>query len=207
MPRNPYQRADHRTRQARALGYPARSIFKLEEIDRRVKLLRPGQHVLDLGAAPGSWSMYAAERVGPHGRILAIDLRAIDRSLGPNVDVVRGDALDLEQDVLARCAPYDVVLSDMAPATSGNRETDHARSASLFERALRVSEALTKPGGAFVAKLFMGDEFERLRDETRTAFSQVKFIRPQGTRTNSVELFVVGLGRRVAPPTPTQSRT
>src|SRR5689334_7761341 len=117
--KNPYAGADSRTRAAKAQGYPARSVFKLEEIDRRIRLLRAGQRILDLGAAPGSWSLYASQRVGAAGRVLAIDIQEIRQVFGPNVQVERGDALDLSNEVLAAEGPYDVVLSDMAPNTSG----------------------------------------------------------------------------------------
>ena len=198
MPRksNPYKRADFRTREARAQGYPARSIFKLEEIDRRVKLLRPGQHVLDLGAAPGSWSLYAARRIGPSGRLLAIDLQPIAQPLGPGATFVQGDALSMLTEALSMYAPYDVVLSDMAPNTTGSPEADAARSEELFARALQVAVALGRPAGAFVGKLFMGAGFEEVRAALRQAFEEVRIIRPEGTRKHSVEVFLVGLRRR-----------
>ena len=197
MARNPYQRADHRTREARAQGYPARSVFKLEEIDHRVKLLRQGQHVLDLGAAPGSWTLYASQRVGSKGVILAVDLSEVDQSFAPNVTFVCADALVLDDETLGRFAPYDVVLSDMAPATSGNQQLDHLRSAELYLRALDVAEAMCAPGGSFVGKIFMGERFEEARNRTRTLYGQVRVIRPEGTRRRSVETFLVGLGRKV----------
>src|SRR5690349_13407661 len=118
---NPYARADAKTREARAQGYPARSVFKLQEIDRRMRLLRAGQRVLDLGAAPGSWSLYASERVGPSGHVYAIDIKPIPQVFGPNVQVLEGDALSLASELLAAHGPYDVVLSDMAPNTSGSK--------------------------------------------------------------------------------------
>src|SRR5262245_66697540 len=105
---NPYKRPDRFTREAKARGFPARSVFKLEEIDRRVRLLRPGQRVLDLGAAPGSWSMYAAQKIGPKGKLLAVDLSEITTALGPNVTAVRGDALSLSNEDLGLVAPYAV---------------------------------------------------------------------------------------------------
>ena len=140
--RNPYAGADARTRSAKAQGYPARSVFKLQEIDRRVGLLKPGQRVLDLGAAPGSWSLYASERIGTRGRLFAVDIQEIRQVFGPNVEVLLGDALDLENQALAVGGPYDVVLSDMAPNTSGNKLQDQARSFELFMRALAVGVAL-----------------------------------------------------------------
>lgn len=194
--RNPYARADARTLEAKAKGYPARSVFKLEEIDRRLRLLASGQHVLDLGAAPGSWSLYAAERVGARGRVLSIDLSHIQQAFPENVRVIQGDALDLANDALSAFAPYDVVLSDMAPSTSGNKVRDQALSEELFERALAVAVELGKPGSSFVAKLFMSGEFARLRGAVQRAYREVKTIRAEATRQNSSEVFVVGRGRR-----------
>jgi 23S rRNA (uridine2552-2'-O)-methyltransferase len=192
--RNPYAGQDPRTREAKAKGYPARSVFKLEEIDRRVRLLRPGQHVIDLGAAPGSWSLYASQRVGERGRVFAVDLEEILQVFTANVEVLRGDALDLENQALSKFAPYDVVLSDMAPRTSGNKLADQARSAELYLRALAVGIALGKPGSSFVGKIFMSGDFTEARTRTAQAYSRVQVIRPEGTRTVSSEVFIVGDG-------------
>ncbi|MGK4006418.1 RlmE family RNA methyltransferase [Sorangium sp. So ce1036] len=196
--KNPYKRPDAFTKAAKAQGYPARSVFKLEEIDRRVRLLRPGQRVLDLGAAPGSWSMYAAQRIGASGKLLAVDLSPITSALGPQATVVQGDALSLANEALAQFAPYDVVLSDMAPATSGSKIADQARSYELFMRAAAVAEALLAPGGAFVGKIFMSEDFVKARDALRGLFEEVRSIRPEGTRTSSVEIFLIGLRRKAA---------
>ncbi len=195
-PRNPYKRPDAFTKAAKAQGYPARSVFKLEEIDRRVRLLRPGQRVLDLGAAPGSWSLYAAQRIGPSGKLLAVDLTPITVTLGPAAQVSCGDALSLANEDLALFAPYDVVLSDMAPRTSGSKVADQARSHELFMRALAIAEALGARDGAFVGKLFMGEDFTLARDALRALFAEVKVIRPEGTRSSSVEVFLVGQRRK-----------
>jgi 23S rRNA (uridine2552-2'-O)-methyltransferase len=199
-PKNPYKKPDAFTRAAKAQGYPARSVFKLEEIDRRVRLFRPGQRVLDLGAAPGSWSLYAAQRIGPGGKLLAVDLSPITIPLGSNARFSQGDALSLANEDLALFAPYDVVLSDMAPSTTGSRLADQARSFELYMRAVAVAGALGAPGGAFVGKLFMSDDFTHARDATRALFSEVKVIRPEGTRSSSFEVFLVGLARKAAPP-------
>jgi 23S rRNA (uridine2552-2'-O)-methyltransferase len=210
LPRNPYKRPDAFTKAAKAQGYPARSVFKLEEIDRRVRLFRPGQRVLDLGAAPGSWSLYAAQRIAPTGKLLAVDLTPIQVPLGPGVEVAQGDALSISNEGLARFAPYDVVLSDMAPSTTGEKLADQSRSFELFMRALAVAEALgirpseaapklAAPGGAFVGKLFMGEDFGEARDAVRALFAEVKVIRPEGTRSSSFEVFLVGRERKPAP--------
>lgn len=195
--RNPYT-ADPRTKQAKAQGYPARSVFKLEEIDRRVRLLARGQHVLDLGAAPGSWSMYASERVGPSGRVLAVDLKAMEQTFEENVTVIVGDALSLANEALAMHAPYDVVLSDMAPNTTGNKVRDQAQSVELFLRALDVAQALGKPGSAFVGKLFMSGDFVSARQVLRDRYEKEQTIRPESTRTQSSEVFLVGKSLRRA---------
>jgi 23S rRNA (uridine2552-2'-O)-methyltransferase len=192
---NPYAGADARTKAAKARGFPARSVFKLEEIDQRLRLLKPNQRVLDLGAAPGSWSLYASGRVGSGGRVLAVDLEEIRQVFPENVEVVRGDALDLSHEALSAFAPYDVVLSDMAPRTSGSKISDQARSAELYLRALSVGVALGRPGSAFVGKIFMSEDFAKARAQTALAYKRVQVIRPEGTRSHSSELFIVGEGR------------
>lgn len=193
---NPYAKPDSKTLEARAKGYPARSVFKLQEIDRRMRILRPGQNVIDLGAAPGSWSLFASERVGPTGHVYAIDIKQILQVFGENVQVLEGDALSLESEVLARHAPYDVVLSDMAPNTSGSKFQDQARSTELFLRALEVALLHGKPGSHFVAKIFMSGDFKAAEMQVRAGYETVRTIRPEGTRQVSTEVFVIGMGKR-----------
>jgi 23S rRNA (uridine2552-2'-O)-methyltransferase len=194
--KSPYKKPDHFTVEAKKAGYPARSVFKLEEIDRRVQLLRGGMRVLDLGAAPGSWTLYACQRVGPQGRVLAVDKSLIGIPLPANARFDQGDALELGSDTLSVFAPYDVVLSDMAPNTTGNRSADQAKSFELFMRALQVAATLTKVGGSFVGKIFMGEDLPLARKTLREHFETEKLIRPEGTRSVSYELFLIGLGRR-----------
>jgi 23S rRNA (uridine2552-2'-O)-methyltransferase len=194
--KNPYARPDARTRAAKAQGYPARSVFKLEEIDRRVRLLSRDKRVLDLGAAPGSWSLYASERVGPNGRVLAVDRTPILQAFAPNVTVVTGDALALDNEALGTFAPYDVVLSDMAPSTSGSKASDQARSFELFMRALDVAKALGREGSHFVGKLFMSGDFQEARRALGASYARSQVIRPDATRSQSSEVFLVGLGRK-----------
>ena len=191
---NAYEKPDARTKAAKAQGFPARSVFKLEEIDRRVKLLRGGQKVLDLGAAPGSWSLYASQKVGPGGRVLAIDLQEIRQAFPPNVKIAQGDALTLESAALSEFAPYDVVLSDMAPNTSGSKIRDQAGSLELCLRALDVALALGKVGSHFVAKIFMSGDFQVARKVAGERYEKCQVIRPEGTRQQSTEVFIVGLG-------------
>lgn len=192
--KNPYAGADAQTRRAKAQGYPARSVFKLEEIDRRVRLLRGGQRVLDLGAAPGSWSLFASQRVGVSGRVVAIDISEIRQVFPPNVTVLRGDALESIDERIRELGPYDVVLSDMAPNTSGNKISDQARSFELFVRAVEVAAEVGRPGSSFVGKLFMSGDFQEARSAVTARYEKVQVIRAEGTRSHSSELFLVGSG-------------
>jgi 23S rRNA (uridine2552-2'-O)-methyltransferase len=195
--KQPYARSDSHTKAARAQGYPARSVFKLEEIDRRVSLLRKGARVLDLGAAPGSWSLFASQRVGPSGRVLAIDLKSMSQAFPENVAVAEGDALTLETAALSTFAPYDVVLSDMAPNTSGSKISDQARSFELLMRALEIAGALGRKGSHFAGKLFMSSDFQEARAALTALYARSQVIRPDTTRSNSSEVFLIGLDKRV----------
>ncbi len=196
MAANPYKRPDRFTREAKKRGFPARSVFKLEEIDRRVRLFRKGQRVLDLGAAPGSWSQFAAERIGPGGKLLAVDLAPLAKTPPPNVTFLAGDALALAPETLSVLGPYGVVLSDMAPSTTGTRESDQAKSFELFMRALELSGTLLSPGGSFVGKIFMGPDFSAAKRRVKELFENERAIRPEGTRESSFEIFLIGLSRR-----------
>lgn len=197
--KNPYAGGDARTRAAKARGYPARSVFKLEEIDRRTRLLHPGQHVLDLGAAPGSWSLYASQRVGERGCVLAIDLQELQQAFPANVRAVTADATEPDNNDITEFAPYDVVLSDMAPNTSGNKGSDQARSTELFLRALAIADVLGKPGSSFVGKIFMSGDFPQARRAVEKLYERVVVMRPEGTRSQSSEVFIVATKLRSPP--------
>ncbi len=192
---NPYTN-DHHTRRARAEGYPARSVYKLEEIDRRLRLISRGMRVLDLGAAPGSWTLYVAERVGPNGRVLAVDRQPILGAFPAQVELLTADALELDEAVLEPKGRFDLVLSDMAPNTSGARASDQAQSYELFLRALRVAERVSSVGSAFVGKLFMSADFAEARNQVLLRYQSLKVIRPEATRSRSSEVFLVGFSRR-----------
>jgi 23S rRNA (uridine2552-2'-O)-methyltransferase len=191
-----YARPDRHTRAAKAAGYPARSVFKLEEIHQRYRLFRPGQRVLDLGAAPGSWSLYASQCVGPAGRVLAVDLSEITEALPPNVCVKQLDVFSAERAVLAELGPYHVVLSDMAPRTSGTKARDQALSYELCTRALAVADELAAPDSHFVVKLFMSPDFAALKRAIVARYADCRVVRPEATRSQSTEVFLVGLGRK-----------
>lgn len=192
------RRPDHFARRAQREGFAARSVYKLEEIDRRVGLLRRGMRVLDLGCSPGSWLQYAAAAVGPRGRVVGIDLKPVEVAGGAHVRAEVADAFETPPAQLLDWGggPFDLVLSDMAPATSGNRLADHARSIDLCRRALTVAEAVLASGGGFVCKVFEGEDAADLAADVRSRFERFKRIKPKGTRSESVELFFVAQGYR-----------
>lgn len=197
MPRRRTQRPqDSFGRRARGEGYAARSVYKLQEIDRRLRLFRRGQRVLDLGAAPGSWTQYAAERVGREGRVLGLDQHSARVELPPQAEFRKLDVLELESDELGGPASFDVVISDMAPATSGQRHADQYRSYELYLRALEIASAVLVPGGTLVGKIFQGQEFQQAREATAARFGKVRIIKPEASRKESYEVFLIGLDLR-----------
>lgn len=191
-----YNRKDFFFHQAKKENYAARSIFKLEEIDRRFHLFKPGMKVLDLGAAPGSWSQFASKKVGAKGRVLGLDLQTITITL-PNARFVRADMRDVNlPEIFAELEvppPFDLVLSDMAPRTTGIKITDQVRSLELCELALETAEKYLKPNGHFVCKLFHSADFEEFRDKLKKKFKKVEILRPESTRKESKEIFLIGL--------------
>src|SRR3954471_16963098 len=189
-----YDPRDRFWRQAPKQGLRARSAYKLDEIQHRFHVLRPGGRVLDLGAAPGGWCQIAAREVGPKGFVLGIDLEPI-APLPPPARTWVADAFTSE--LLDRLrseghAPYDTVLSDLAPKTSGVRGSDEARSLELAGRALALSLQVLKPSGWFVVKVFMGGDFEGFLRECRQAFDHVRVVRPEASvARGSKEVYLV----------------
>lgn len=197
----PYRPRDHYYRQAKKAGLRARSAFKIEEIARRFGVLKNGQRVLDLGAAPGGFLQVIAKAVGPKGSVLGVDLVAIQPLGLAQVKTAVLDALaeDFEQKLAElHPLPFDAVVSDMAPKTSGIRDTDEARSLRLAERALEIARSRGKVGSSFIAKLFMGGDFEAYRELVRASYEDVKVVRPAATRGASVEVYLVGLRKRAS---------
>ncbi len=195
-----YNPKDYFFYKAKAENFAARSVFKLQEIDQRFKILKPGFKVLDLGAAPGSWSQYASQKIGSQGRLLGIDLQQIRLTL-PNAIFIKADFAEVDLTAFLAALPepqrimppFDIVLSDMAPKTTGIRITDQARSLELCELALLAAERFLKKGGTFVCKLFHGEDFENFRSALRMRFESVEVLRPKSTRKESKEIFFIGL--------------
>jgi 23S rRNA (uridine2552-2'-O)-methyltransferase len=192
-------RRDRFHQQAKREGFLARAVYKLEELDGKVGLFAPGQRVLDLGCAPGSWLQYARGKVGERGVLVGLD-RAPLRSDVAGARIVVGDVMTIDAATLrGDVSAFDVVLSDMAPDTSGVRSLDQARSEALFERAFELAIELLAPGGSFVGKLFQGPDFKRLVDAVRARFTVAKTVKPASSRQISIEQYVVGKGLRPAP--------
>jgi 23S rRNA (uridine2552-2'-O)-methyltransferase len=191
---SPFQ--DHYFHRAKKEHFLARAVYKLEEVQKRYKLLKEGNRVLDLGAAPGSWLQFTRDIVGPKGLVVGVDVKSIEHSLPDNVVTLQHDIFepDFVEELAGLYAPFDVVLSDMAPATSGIRFADSARSALLFEQALRVARITLKPHGHFLAKIFQGSDFHGLLLEVKRAFTQVKVVKPAASRKQSKEVYILALG-------------
>lgn len=184
---------DHYTILARKENYPARSVYKLKEIQQKSGLLKKGWKVLDLGCAPGSWLLYAAEQVGPSGRVAGIDLKQVDIPLPSNAKAVVGDVFDF--DFTPFDPPFDLVTSDMAPSTTGRKDVDAARSYELSLAALDVALKLLKPGGAFVCKIFQGSGFDSFVATVKKRFKSNKIFKPQSCRKESKEIYIIGIGK------------
>jgi 23S rRNA (uridine2552-2'-O)-methyltransferase len=189
-------RRDRFHQQAKRAGFRARAVYKLSELDDKFHLLSPGDRVLDLGCAPGSWLQYARQRVGDKGVLVGLDRAPLARPV-PGARIVVGDVMTIDPAELRGGLPaFDVVLSDMAPDTSGIRSLDQARSEALFERALELAVALLAPGGHFVGKLFQGPDFKRLLEAVRARFTLAKSAKPASSRQISIEQYVIGKGLR-----------
>lgn len=199
----PYRPKDHYFQKAKQEGFRARSAFKVDEILKRFPIVRKGGAVLDLGAAPGGFLQILADTVGPSGRVLGVDIVAIRPFTQKHVTTAVLDVLAEDFDAKLRelyDGPFDAVISDMAPKTSGIKATDEARSLRLAGKALEVAVGRGRPGSSFVAKLFMGGDFEEFRAQVRSHYEDVKVVRPEATRGASMEVYLVGLRLKTAAP-------
>ncbi len=192
--KDPRRVNDYWTRKAKAENYPARSVYKLEEIDAKHGLLRPGQRILDLGASPGSWSLYAAGKVGAGGRVVGLDLKPLEGVTKTNIDFMVADVYDISPESLTAAGLFDAVLSDMAPATTGIKSTDQVRSEELARAALDMARRVLKGGGAFLVKIFQGPDVDQFFKEVKAEFREVKRLKPKSSRSISPEIFILGLG-------------
>ena len=188
---------DHYSRRAKKELFPARSVFKLQEIQSKHHLIKKGDKVLDLGCAPGSWLLYAANLTGNKGLVVGIDLKPISEKVPPHVRIYNGDILTLDDRFFETLGKdFNVVVSDMSPATTGNKHVDSARSYNLCQAALSIAQTLLIPGGSFVCKIFQGEDFKEFSDSVRSVFKSHKIFKPQASRKASKEIYIIGLGKK-----------
>ena len=198
MVANSYEKPDYWSKKAFSEGYPARSVYKLKELDEKFGLLKKNYSVLDLGAAPGSWTVFALRTLNGTGHLTSIDLKPLAKDVvGSNLTFIQGDLYDEAVRVQARdLGPYDSVICDAAPPTTGNRTVDTARSTSLVELAIFYAQTMLKPGGNFVVKIFQGGDQQQLLKSMRQIFTTARGFKPEACRTESFETYLVGLDKK-----------
>ena len=189
-------REDSKYRQAKREGYLARSVYKLKELNERYRLLKPGLNVLDLGCHPGSWLQYTAQIIKNNGFITGVDIQALEFSLPANVNFIQKDLFEVTEKelVLVSEKPYDLVLCDVAPRTTGIVHADNVKSALLTSRALELACRLLKPGGNFVSKIFWSGDAQDILAGMKKVFDKAKAHKPDASQAGSREIFLVGLG-------------
>jgi 23S rRNA (uridine2552-2'-O)-methyltransferase len=187
------QEKDPYVQRARKEGWRSRAVFKLEQIDQKERLIKPGMVCVDLGSAPGSWSQYVTEKLKGKARIVAVDLLPMDAL--PEVEFVQGDFREdaIFEQMLESVGSggADLVLSDMAPNITGTKVVDQPRSMYLVELALDMAQKVLKPGGSFVCKVFQGEGFDQFVRDARNSFDRVRVIKPKASRPGSREVYLV----------------
>ena len=190
-------RHDYYARQARKEKYPARSVYKLEEIQKKFSVLKKGSKVLDLGCCPGSWLLFASEAVGDRGLVFGVDISPLALRLPPNCRFLQHDVLAWDESFLEAIGTgFQTVLSDMAPSTTGSKFVDSHRSLELSESALAICARVLKVGGAFVCKVFQGPDFKVFSDTVTERFRRVARFKPKSSRKESKEVYIVALGKK-----------
>jgi 23S rRNA (uridine2552-2'-O)-methyltransferase len=191
---------DSYTRRARQEKWLARSVYKLEEMDKKFQLIRKGDHILDLGCYPGSWSQYGIKRVGPRGNVVGMDLKKPDRLSAPNFTFIKADVFTVDPEwILEEVGPRDAVISDLAPKTTGIPVADTSRSIELAREALKIASAVLKRRGHFLCKVFEGEDLKFYREGLLAYFGQVRNYRPSAIRKGSREIYLLGLKFKKSP--------
>jgi 23S rRNA (uridine2552-2'-O)-methyltransferase len=190
---------DHYFKKAKKDKYPARSVYKLEETQKKHRIIKRGDTVLDFGCFPGSWSIYAARLVGPEGLVVGVDLQEAEKtSVAKGAEIIWLCDDIMSDDIVGKVQEtrkiFSVVLSDIAPRTSGNKWVDQQQSLNLARRVLELASSLLKKGGNFYVKVFEGEDFKDFVDSVRKNFKTVKIVKPKSSRSESREVFVLGLG-------------
>ncbi len=195
--------SDYYSRKAKKDKYPARSVYKIEEVQVKYRFLRPGNSVLDLGCYPGSWSIYASQVVGPKGIVVGVDLQEAEgksREGAAPIHWLCQDILEPELISLVRKIrpAFKVLISDLAPKTTGSRWADHQKSIALVRKTLELAETLLHEKGHFLCKVFQGEDFPVFFDEVKQRFDMVKTLKPKSSRIESREVFVLAMGYKKA---------
>jgi 23S rRNA (uridine2552-2'-O)-methyltransferase len=190
---------DYYFHKAKKENYPARSVYKLEEAQKKHKFLKRKQRVLDLGCHPGSWSLYAAKTIGSAGLVVGVDIQYTDIPTPPDHAEIHWLCQDVYSDALItelrkQWPGFHALISDMAPATTGNRFADHQHSLRLVRRAVELAHLLLHENGSFYCKVFQGEDFPAFVQECKPLFAEVKIIKPQSSRLESREVFLLGTG-------------
>lgn len=187
---------DYYFQKAKKEDYPARSVYKLKEIEKRYKLFKPGIKVLDLGASPGSWALYAAKKIGKSGLVVALDKTEPSIAFPEQVVFVQSDIMGVDDQfvsILDNKGPFDLIISDMAPQTTGIKIRDQALSYELADRAFQICRDFLVQRGCFVVKIFEGPDVPYFRNLLQQDFVKVKTVKPKSSRSGSKEVFLVGL--------------
>ena len=183
------------TTKAKEEGYPARSVYKLKEIDKKYQLFKKGDSVLDLGSAPGSWLIYIANKIGDQGKVVGVDMENVKIPLKDNIVFIKKDIIDFMSSNLKKSKQkYQAVVSDLAPATSGIKSVDSGRSLELCELAFEIAETVLLPGGNFACKIFEGESTNDFFKEVEKKFKVAKRFKPEATLKGSKELYIIGKG-------------
>ena len=198
-----YNPKDYYFEKAKAHGFKARSIFKLEEIDKSLHLIKPDSIILDLGCAPGSWLQYVATKIGKNGAALGVDLSPVKEKIHPRIKTAVADCFSLNKDrldllmkdLMPEFSHFDIVLSDMAPKTSGIKHVDQIQSLNLANLAVDLAEQFLSRGGHVIIKVFASGEVAELIKRLKQLFTTVKQMRPKSVRSVSKEFYVVGIGK------------
>jgi len=188
---------DHYARRAKKEKFPARSVYKLKEMQQKYNLIKKGDKVLDLGCAPGSWLLYAASLTGNKGEVVGMDLKPVSEKVPFHVRIFQSDILSMDDELFKLTGKdFNIVLSDMAPATTGSRNVDSARSFNLCRAALSIAQETLVSGGSFVCKIFHGEDFKEFSDAVKAAFKRHKIFKPQSSRKASKEIYIIGFGKK-----------
>ena len=184
---------DHYTDRAREERWLARSVYKIEEIDKKHHIICKGWRVLDLGCYPGSWSQYSIKKVGTKGQVVGLDLTKPEGFSAPNFRFIEADILTLDIEWLAQeIGPMHAVISDLAPKVTGIKVADTSRSMALAKRALEIAVAVLIKNGHFLCKVFEGEDLRAFKDRISSYFKQMRLIRPSATRKRSREVYMLG---------------